>query len=176
MCSQLNEPLRLKSHTFINACRFIPGEFSFALDCFLEIWLRILSPLIPDTELIYLLKQTERSHNAIWYMYMNLPMSVNTGYQLHLVREKVWSFVREKCHSFESMDANAQFSEMFSTNVFGQLSDQQASALISVHCLSEQCNTTIVLIARSIFFNYVTSSDLTRQDIPLFKWPDLLFH
>ena len=33
-----------------------------------------------------------------------------------------------------------------------------------------------MLIARSIFLNYVTSSDLTRQDIPLFKWPDLLFH
>ena len=110
---------------FINACRYIPGEFSCALDCFLEIWLRILSPLIPDTdtsELIYLLKQTERAYNAIWYLYMNLPMSVNTGYQLHLVRERVWSFVREKCHSFESMDANAQFSEMFGTNVFGQLS------------------------------------------------------
>ena len=34
---------------FINACRYILGEFSCALDCFLEIWLRILSPLIPDT-------------------------------------------------------------------------------------------------------------------------------
>ena len=109
---------------FINACsRYMPGKFSCALDCLLEIWLRLLSPLIPDTgtsELIYLLKQTERAYSAIWYMYMNLPMSVNTGYQLHLVRERVWSFVREKCHSFESMDANAQFSEMFSTNVFGQ--------------------------------------------------------
>ena len=45
---------------FINACRYIPGEFNCALDCFLEIWLRTLSPLIPDTdssELIYLLKQ-----------------------------------------------------------------------------------------------------------------------
>ena len=69
-------------------------------------------------------------------MYMNLPMSVNTGHQLLLVREKVWSSVREKCHSFESMDRNAQFYEMISTNAFGQLSDQQASALISVHYLS----------------------------------------
>ena len=130
---------------FINACRYIPGKFSCTLDCFLEILLRILSPLIPDTgtsELIYLLKQTERAYNAIWYMYMNLPMSVNTGYQLDLVHERVWSFVREKCHSFESMDANPQFSEMFSTNVFGQLSDQQASALISVHYLSGQCNNS----------------------------------
>ena len=75
-------------------------------------------------------------------MYMNLPASVNTGYQMHLFRERVWSFVREKCHSFESMDANAQFSEMFSTNVFGLLSDQQASALISVHYLSGQCNNS----------------------------------
>ena len=130
---------------FINACRYISEEFSCALDCFLEIWLRILSPLIPDTgttELIYLLKKTERAYNAIWYMYMNLPMSVNTGYQLHLAHERVWSFVREISHSFESMDANAQFSEMFSTNVFGQLSDQQASALISVHYLSGQCNNS----------------------------------
>ena len=58
----------------------------------LEIWLRILSPLIPGTgtsELIDLLKQTERAYNAIWYMYMNLPMSVDTSYQLHLVRERV---------------------------------------------------------------------------------------
>ena len=70
---------------------------------------------------------------------MNLPMSVNSGYELHLVRDRVWSFVREKCQSFESMDANAQFSEMFRTNVFAQLSDQQASALISVHYLSGQC-------------------------------------
>ena len=34
---------------FINACRYIPEEFHCALDYFLEIWLRILSPLIPDT-------------------------------------------------------------------------------------------------------------------------------
>ena len=56
---------------FINACGYIPGKFSCALDCLLEIWLRILSPLIPDagtSELIYLLKQTERACNAIWYM------------------------------------------------------------------------------------------------------------
>ena len=111
-------------------------------------------------------------------MYMNLPMSVNTGYQLHIVRERVWSFVRGKCHSFESMDANAQFSEMFSTNVFGQLSYQQASALISVHYLSGQCNNRNHCVDSEVrfFFNLVTSSDLTRQDIPLFKWPDLLFH
>ena len=142
--------------------------------------MRILSPLIPDTgtsELIYLLKQTERAKNAIWYMYMNLLMSVNTGYQSHLVRERVWSFVREKCHSFEFMDANAQFSEMLSTNVFGQLSDQQASALISVHYLSGQCNNSNHCVDIEVnFSNYVTSSDSTRQDIPLFKWPDLLFH
>ena len=58
--------LTQKSH-FINACRYIPGKFSCALDCLLEIRLRILSPLIPDTgssELIYFLKQTERAYNA----------------------------------------------------------------------------------------------------------------
>ena len=99
------------------------------------------------------------------------------GYQLHLVRERVWSFVREKCHSFESMDANAQFSEMFSNNIFGQLSDQQASALISVHYLSGQCNNSNHSVDSEVnSFNYVTSIDLTRQDLPLFKWPDLLFH
>ena len=144
--------LTQKPH-FINACRYILGEFSCALDCFLEIWLRILSPLTPDTgtsELIYLLKQTERTYNAIWYMYMNLPMSVNTGW--HLVCERVWSFVRKKCHSFESMDANAQFSEMFSTNVFGQLSDQQASALISVNYLSGQCNNSIHCVDSEVNF------------------------
>ena len=128
-----------------------------------------------------MLKQTERAYNAIWYTYMNLPMSVNTGYQLHLVRERVWSFVREKRHSFESMDANAQFSEMFSTNIFGQLSDQQASAIninISVQHLSGQCNNSNHCgDSEVIFFNFVTSSDLNiRQDIPSFKWPDLLFH
>ena len=142
MYSQLNESLRLKSNTSYSDTYQENSEFSCALDCFLEIWLRILSPLIPDTgtsELTYLLKQTERAYNAIWYMYMNLPMSFNIGYQLHLVRERVWSFVREKCHSFESMDANAQFAEMFSTNAFGQLSE---SALISVHYLSGECNNS----------------------------------
>ena len=77
---------------------------------------------------------------------------------------------------FDSMNANAQFSEMFSTNVFGQLSDQQASALISVHYLSGQCNNSNHCVDSEVnFFNYVTSSDLTRQDIPLLKWPDLTF-
>ena len=172
--------LTQKPH-FINACRYIPGKFRCANDCFLEMCLRILSPLIPDTgtsELIYLLKETERAYNVIWYMYMNLTMSVNSGYQLYLVHERVWSFVSEKCHSFKSTDVNAQFSEMFSTKVFGQLSDQQASALTSVHYLSGQCNNcnNCVDSKVEIFLNYVTLSDLTRQDIPSFKWPDLLFH
>ena len=98
--------LTQKPH-FINACRYVRGKFSCALECLLEIWLRILSPLIPDTgtsKLIYLLKQTERAYNAIWwYMYMNLPLSVNTGYQLHLVREVVWSFVRENVIHLNSL-------------------------------------------------------------------------
>ena len=75
-------------------------------------------------------------------MYMNLPMSANNGYQLHLVLQRVWSFVREKCHSFESIGADAQFSKMFSTNIFGQLSDLQASVSILVHYLSGQCNNS----------------------------------
>ena len=56
--------------------------------------------------------------------------------------------------------------------------DQQASGLISVHYLSQQCNNSNHCVDSEvkIFLNYVTSSDLTRQDIPLFKWPDLLFH
>ena len=61
------------------------------------------------------------------------------------------------------MDANAQFSELFSTNDFGQLSHQQASALISVHYLSGQCNNSSHCVDSEVNF-FTMSHQVTLQD------------
>jgi len=58
-------------------------------------------------------------------------MMVNRELALSNVRECAWEYLRHRCPSLKAIDCEAQFSEIFTRQVFGYLSALQKAALIS---------------------------------------------
>ena len=99
---------------FMNASRFLPGKFSCAIDCFLEVWIHSLSALFPASSTSLVLGILK----YVYTQYMVLKTNRATAYELHLLRSDIWDLIKHKCPSFESMDINAEFSEIFRRNLF----------------------------------------------------------
>ena len=106
---------------FLNPLRYLRGKLSCAVDCFLEIWCRVLGPLIPNaggSEFIDLLSILKTEYDSVVHMCMSVIRNGPTamagvGLNFHVIRERAWTILREKCSSFTAMDENAQFSQIF---------------------------------------------------------------
>ena len=98
------------------------------------------------------------------------------GLNLHVIRERAWTILREKCSSFTAVDENAQFSQIFTKNVFSGLNHEQKSRLMSIHYFAGWCEHCVTPVSAEleVFVNYVTLSDTEKFDLPLSSWPELL--
>ena len=99
---------------FLNSSRLVPGKFSCAVDCFLEIWINCIIDLYPDSTASYII-------GILKFIFERFSVHQNTGADqsvLHSLREPLWGYLKGKCLSFVRMDCNAQFSEIFQTSVF----------------------------------------------------------
>ena len=97
---------------FLNSCRFLPGTFSCAIDCFLEIWFHCVSRVMPGGTPSHILRML----NAVNLFVNSLPTW--DPHKFHIAREDVWAQLRIKCPSLVPMDCSAQFSEIFQLSVF----------------------------------------------------------
>ena len=78
---------------------------------------------------------------------------------LTAMRESVWSFLRVLCPSFRAMDCNAQFSQIFSRQVFGFLNNEQKHKFLSAFNLIGHCEfcsheTTVTLGSVCVFLEW----------------------
>ena len=113
---------------FLNSSRFEAGQFSCAIDCFLELWLRKVSYFLGDCRESYFVRLLRalsgqcsflRRDYKLWQDNdSDMSASLVYFYTLHILRSNVFSYIRGKCPSFARMGWNAQFSEIFRTNVF----------------------------------------------------------
>ena len=87
-------------------------------------------------------------------------MAATQGYYntLHVLRSDVWSYIREKCPSFVRMDCNAQFSEIFCTNVFFNLTDIQKKNILSQYIQNGFCSDCQrnLRVNNQVFLYYVS--------------------
>ena len=122
---------------FMNNCIVVPGNFSCAIDCFLEIWLRTIDNAFPDSS------QYSRSYIIrILRSITGQFRTVRSSIELPYLRSDVWDYVKINCPSFLPMDCNAQFSEIFCKNVFTQLmSQQEQSKIISTYSQTAFCSS-----------------------------------
>ncbi len=92
---------------FMNAVRIVPGTFSCAVDCFLEVWHTVFNHCFADrcsqSEIINILTQASDLYNQI------LIWGDGSEQDLYCVRETVWPFLRQHCISFTAIDCGAQF-------------------------------------------------------------------
>ena len=116
---------------FMNSVRRTAGTFSCAIDCFLELWHHVSDENfceMSNNQLIFLGNQVSQYY--IHILHFLGPRSEN---DFHSIQEPVWDYLRDKCPSLAPMDCNAQFSEIFSANVFCNILDFESSKLISVY-------------------------------------------
>ena len=120
---------------FLNSSRFEAGQFSCAIHCFLELWLRKVSYFLDDCRerfFVRLLSALSGQYCSLRRDYKlwqdndsDMAASLGYFYTLHILRSDVFSYIRGKCPSFARMDCNAQFSEIFRTNFFCNVTNIQ---------------------------------------------------
>ena len=81
---------------------------------------------------------------------------------MSLIREPVWSYLRQRCNSIASMSAHAVFSDIFTLNTVGTM-NQQLESLFLIQQKNQSvcsfCNNEIVKNT-CIFVIYITCQNL----------------
>eukprot|EP00111_Clytia_hemisphaerica_P013815 TCONS_00040657-protein len=115
---------------FQNSCRTTRGRtYSCAVDCFLEISYRLLLPEIKAklafeelSEFFYLLYISGSMEIPIEND-ITVDVKSNAFRLLDEIREPIWSKIIENCGTYASRNSDAQFTELFSDNLFKTLSE-----------------------------------------------------
>ena len=79
-----------------------------------------------------------------------------------VVREGVWTYLRQHCNSFASMSADAVFSDIFTLNTVGVMTEELRSVFFiqqSNQSICSSCNNAIIK-STSIFVLYIISLNL----------------
>ena len=125
ICTYMYEGSNVRDH-FRNYCLTNVGKFSCAVDCFLELCFFVFHYHL----------QNITCNDFFQVIYDSCNQRENLG-AVEFVREPVWSLIRDRCASFSAMTANAVFSDIFTMQTFGDLTNDLKSLF-----LIEQCNQT----------------------------------
>ena len=91
---------------------------------------------------------------------------------LTLIRDTVWQFICEHCASFLNRSSDAQFSEIFSSSIFGEINEEKAGIFKTNYVLKSLCQrcSTDVVTNFEVLVNFINiaSGGLFHQ------WHDLL--
>ena len=149
-----SEGILCRNH-FQNYCLTHFGKFSCAVDCFLELCYFIFwTPLHNITR-----------NEFFDIIYESCNARQNFG-AVDIVREPVWSSIRNQCPSFYGMTADAVFSDIFTMRTVGNLSDD----LKSLFLIQQRSQTSCSLCARhivkiaGILVLYITCPILRSRD------------
>lgn len=141
---------------FLNQCYAFPGQFSCAIDCFLELsnklFLDHLSNAVKNDFFETLFEACMRYRHA------------QNCSQLTSIRELVWSKVRQHCDTCSRMGIDTAFSDIFTDKTFGMMNEdlqslfttRQQSISLCSHCnhnISRTLNI-IVCYARPFHVNF----------------------
>lgn len=143
---------------FMNYCLTHPGKFSCAVDCFLELNYAIFKDFIRHIERNEFF---EVLHEACFQL-ENLYAS---AIDMAAIREPVWAYLRQHCNSFATMSDRAVFSDIFTLNTVGMMT-QELKALFLIQqtdqSICTSCDNRIVKEA-TIFVLYLTSVNITHR-------------
>ena len=81
-----------------------------------------------------------------------------------VVREPVWAYLRRHCNSFATMFANAVFSDIFTLNTVGEMTEELKCLFLiqqANQSICPLCNNAIV----SIFVLYITPLNLLENEL-----------
>jgi len=143
---------------FMNICLTQPGKFSCAVDSFLELTFAIFK----DS-----LKHAFIDNNDFFQIVIKACLQLeNNDVQADItaVREPVWAYLRQHCYSFASSSDDAVFSDIFTLNTVGVMT-QELKSLFLVQLIKQSiCSSCTKAISNntSLFTIYITSLNLSQ--------------
>ena len=169
-----------------NVCRLQPTFYTCAVDSFLEIFYGVFSIFIEQFnakseffEIMHCFISQYReiiASHASYREQQNEEIVIDPlELELSIIRQPIWDFLTQFCPSFANRDANAIFSEIFSSNVFNTFLDSEKNLFETSFSLSGccmGCNENLALHSR-ICLNYISKVDLNSMD-SFNEWPNLL--
>lgn len=168
----------VNSHVhFMNACRLQSSVFTCAVDSFLEICSIVLWRFLQESErkshFFEILNDTFLQYNNIFHS-DSLTFS-DSEHLVARIRQPVWDFLVSKCPSFVNRDAEAQFSEIFSSCIFNELTEEEKSLFQTQYTLAGVCENCRepVSTQSKIMLNYVSELDLNSLE-NIHEWSSLL--
>ena len=163
-----------QSSHFMNSVLKTRGIFSCAIDTFLEIWLRIINPVLVVTDdfnsyFVSLLKTIDQDFkNAI---------ASRNDLEFRRIRVPIWNYVKLVCPSFRRMNCDAQFSEIFRSKNFApqfpgsgtesafiaSCSDKMKENFFSIYKSIGFCSSCdkLVTVVSEVFLNYLSIQDFS---------------
>ena len=131
-----------------------PGRYSCAVDSFLELAFAIFRDSLQH------IKGNE-FFETLYEACLHL-QNCNVDTDMSLIREPVWSYLRQLCNSFASMSAHAVFSDIFTLNTVGTMNQQLESLFLiqqKNQSVCSSCNNEIVKNT-CLFVIYITCQNL----------------
>lgn len=142
---------------FMNSCLTHSGKFSCAVDCFLELSVAIFKDSLKDIE-------RNEFFQTLFEACLQLE-NHNVQTEMTEVREAVWVYLRQHCNSFAAMSADAVFSDIFTLNTVGMMTEELKSLFLiqqSNQSICSSCNNAIIKNT-SIFVLYINSPNLPHN-------------
>jgi len=143
----LHEGSNMRDH-FRNYCLTNVGNFSCAVDCFLEL-------CVPDH------LENITCNDFFQVIYDSCNQRENLG-AVEVVQEPVWSLIRGRCTSFSAMTADAVFTDIFTMQTFVDLTNDLKSLFVIEQCnqtCCTLCNNQIVKTTSTIVL-YITCPNI----------------
>ena len=143
---------------FMNICLTQPGKFSCAVDSFLELTFAIFK----DS-----LKHACIDTNDFFQIVINACLQLelnNAQADLTVVREPVWAYLRQRCYSFATSSDDAVFSDIFTLNTVGVMTQELKSLFLVQRIKQSICSCCSKAISNntSLFTIYITALNLAQ--------------
>ena len=140
----------------MNYCLTHPEKLSCAVDCFLELNYAIFKDFIRHIE-----------RNEFFEVLHEACLQLkNSEIDMAAIREPVWAYLRQHCNSFATMSDHAVFSDIFTLNTVGVMT-QELKPLFLIQQTDQSICTScdnVVVKETSIFVLYITSVNVTHRN------------
>ena len=159
---------------FMNSAFSEPGTFSCAVDVFLEISHFVIFPLLSDL-------QRSIFWDVLYAAISDYKQCISTGIcssfddmtrMLTEIRQPVWDRLKILCPSFQQMDNNAQFSQIFQLRNF-ELTTEEKNLFLTRYSHESFCDNCqkSVTTQSDIFVHYLTLTDMLKTGVNILDWP-----
>ena len=158
---------------FPNSSLHQPSVFSCAVDCFLELGYGIFAKYLQNIarsdffELLLICGSTEFEEDDSSYVDL-----------LCEIREPIWQRIMTSCPTFRNQDCNAQFSELFSSEIFRSLTEEEKLLFETEYTLMGTCETCGIsrVFDIQVIVNYISGIEYSQLLTASTSWPSVLLN